>query len=66
MLLVSGIVLLVLALVLFVLLAFAEGMSTAPSAARMWRSQWPSGLFFLLGIGCLLLHHHLAGKPVTW
>jgi hypothetical protein len=64
MLLFLAIATLILAVVCFFVIAFANGMATAPGVHDM--SQWPSMALFIVSIACFILHHFLRNVPMHW
>ncbi len=67
MLLITGILLALIAVGVFLLTAFAEGMADRPvSSAEFWGLQWPAIVAALLAIGCFVARHFLHGRSITW
>jgi len=67
MLLITGILLAFIAVGVFLLTAFAEGMADRPVSTReFWGSQWPAIVMALLAIACFLARHYLHGRSITW
>lgn len=67
MLLVVGILLSIIAVGVFLLTAFAEGMADRPvSTAEFWALQWPAITALLLAIACFIARHFLHGHALTW
>jgi hypothetical protein len=67
MLLLAGILLSVIAVGVFLLTAFAEGMSDRQvSKGEFWGAQWPAILALLLAIACFVARHFLHGHTITW
>lgn len=64
MLMFAGIVSGVLAVAVFLLIGFAQGMST--TGQTNWRDQWPAGALALVSILCFVARHWLHGKSITW
>lgn len=63
MLLFFGIVLLVIAAVVSLLCKLSNGTS---NRRDMRAPQWPAAILALLGIGCFVLRHWLAGHALHW
>ena len=67
MLLLAGILLTIIAVGVFLLTAFAEGMSDRQvSKAEFWGMQWPAIITLLLAIACFVARHYLHGQSITW
>ncbi len=67
MLLITGILLALIAVGVFLLTAFAEGMADRPvSTGEFWSLQWPAIVTALLAIACFVARHFLHGRSITW
>lgn len=64
MLLAVAIAALILAFVCFLLIAFANGMATAPGVNDS--SQWPSIVLLVVSIVCFVLHYFLRNLQMQW
>ena len=67
MLLVAGILLLIIGTTLFLMIAFAEGMSDRQvSTAEFWTGQFPALIVLALAVACFVARHYLHGHAITW